>query len=35
MHWMRYIELASENRDNKSIINLFLRKDKQHRIVSL
>ena len=24
-----------ENRDNKSIINLFLRKDKRHRIVSL
>ncbi len=35
MHWMRYIQLEAENRDNKSIINLFLRKDKRHRIVSL
>ncbi|MFM6935488.1 MAG: hypothetical protein ACKOXP_08600 [Flavobacteriales bacterium] len=35
IHWMRYIELEAENRDNKSIINLFLRKDKRHKIVSL
>jgi DNA polymerase-3 subunit epsilon len=33
MHWMRYIQLEQENRDNKSIINLFIRKDKRHRIV--
>ena len=35
MHWMRYIQLEAENRDNKSIINLFLRKDKRHRLVTL
>ncbi|MEN9700539.1 MAG: hypothetical protein RLZZ301_1737 [Bacteroidota bacterium] len=33
MHWPRYIQAQTENRDIKSIVSLYLRKDQKHRII--